>query len=130
MQHHATHPFTSTALACGLGCVSHGRYELAYIESTQGVARGQRVWQLAFGSGFKFNSAVLQALRPIREQHAAWDNFNSEVGHRLWAWSLRQLRQVRIPQETGRSIMLHRRHCCLGPQPISGPLLLSSVYSF
>jgi hypothetical protein len=61
------------------------RYELAYIESTQGVARGQRVWQLAFGSGFKFNSAVLQAHRPIREQHAAWDNFDSEVGRGFWA---------------------------------------------
>jgi hypothetical protein len=31
-------------------------YELAYIETFQGVAAGKRVWQLAFGSGFKFNS--------------------------------------------------------------------------
>jgi hypothetical protein len=31
-------------------------YELAYIETFQGVASGKRVWQLAFGSGFKFNS--------------------------------------------------------------------------
>jgi len=56
------------------------RYELAYIESTQGVARGQRVWQLAFGSGFKFNSAVLKAARHIQDEHAAWDNFDSVVG--------------------------------------------------
>lgn len=56
------------------------RYELAYIESTQGVARGQHVWQLAFGSGFKFNSAVLKATRHIHDEHAAWDNFDSVVG--------------------------------------------------
>jgi hypothetical protein len=66
-------------LLCCVG-VWHCRYELAYIESTHGVARGQRVWQLAFGSGFKFNSAVLQANRRIRDSHAAWDNFEAEVG--------------------------------------------------
>jgi 3-ketoacyl-CoA synthase len=38
-------------------------YELAYIESRQGVSRGGRVWQLAFGSGFKFNSNVMVANR-------------------------------------------------------------------
>jgi hypothetical protein len=48
-------------------------YELAYIESTAGLAKGQRVWQLAFGSGFKFNSAVLQANRRIVDRHAAWE---------------------------------------------------------
>jgi hypothetical protein len=49
-------------------------YELAYVESTQeGVAKGQRVWQLAFGSGFKFNSSVLVANRPVREEHKAWE---------------------------------------------------------
>jgi hypothetical protein len=31
------------------------------------------VWQLAFGSGFKFNSAVLQANRRILDRHAAWE---------------------------------------------------------
>jgi 3-ketoacyl-CoA synthase len=38
-------------------------YDLAFIEAFQGVAAGQRVWQLAFGSGFKFNSSVLVANR-------------------------------------------------------------------
>lgn len=89
-QHRNTHTLTSAALACGPAACHACRYELAYIESTQGVARGQRVWQLAFGSGFKFNSAVLQAHRPIREQHAAWDNFDSEVGCCFWAWSSSQ----------------------------------------
>ena len=39
------------------------------------VRRGDRVWQIAFGSGFKCNSAVLKARRPICELHAAWDDF-------------------------------------------------------
>jgi 3-ketoacyl-CoA synthase len=38
-------------------------YDLAFIETFQGVAAGQRAWQLAFGSGFKFNSSVLVANR-------------------------------------------------------------------
>jgi hypothetical protein len=37
------------------------------------------VWQLAFGSGFKFNSAVLQANRRVQDHHAAWDNFEALV---------------------------------------------------
>uniref|UniRef100_A0A383VN25 3-ketoacyl-CoA synthase n=1 Tax=Tetradesmus obliquus TaxID=3088 RepID=A0A383VN25_TETOB len=58
-------------------------YELAYVESTQeGVGKGQRVWQLAFGSGFKFNSSVLVANRPVREQHTAWEGFDATA---MWA---------------------------------------------
>jgi hypothetical protein len=56
------------------------RYELAYIESrAAGLARGQRVWQLAFGSGFKFNSCVLVANKRVQETHTAWKGFDSEV---------------------------------------------------
>jgi 3-ketoacyl-CoA synthase len=55
------------------------RYELAYIESVYGVAAGQRVWQLAFGSGFKFNSAVLVANRANRTSHGAWEGFDASV---------------------------------------------------
>lgn len=41
-------------------------YELAYTEAKGRVSRrGHRVWQIAFGSGFKCNSAVWRALRPI-----------------------------------------------------------------
>ncbi len=38
----------------------------------QGVKRGDRVWQIAFGSGFKCNSAVWRARRAVRTQHEAW----------------------------------------------------------
>ncbi|KAF3785640.1 3-ketoacyl-CoA synthase 1 [Nymphaea thermarum] len=40
-------------------------YELAYTEAKGRVGRGDRVWQIAFGSGFKCNSAVWRALRRI-----------------------------------------------------------------
>ncbi|KAF9601342.1 hypothetical protein IFM89_019074 [Coptis chinensis] len=40
-------------------------YELAYTEAKGRVTRGDRVWQIAFGSGFKCNSAVWRALRDV-----------------------------------------------------------------
>jgi hypothetical protein len=36
------------------------------------VRRGERVWQIGFGSGFKCNSAVWRALRTNTDQHVAW----------------------------------------------------------
>ncbi|CAA7061208.1 unnamed protein product [Microthlaspi erraticum] len=41
-------------------------YELAYIEAKGRMRRGDRVWQIAFGSGFKCNSAVWEALRNVK----------------------------------------------------------------
>ncbi|CAL4970710.1 unnamed protein product [Urochloa decumbens] len=40
-------------------------YELAYSEAKGRIRRGDRVWQIAFGSGFKCNSAVWRALRSV-----------------------------------------------------------------
>lgn len=40
-------------------------YELAYTEAKGRIRRGHRTWQIAFGSGFKCNSAVWKALRTI-----------------------------------------------------------------
>ncbi|CAN6470172.1 unnamed protein product [Victoria cruziana] len=42
-------------------------YEMAYLEAKERVRRGDRVWQLAFGSGFKCNSAVWRALRRVKK---------------------------------------------------------------
>lgn len=40
-------------------------YELAYTEAKGRVGSGDRVWQIAFGSGFKCNSAVWKAVRDV-----------------------------------------------------------------
>ncbi|KAF2597191.1 hypothetical protein F2Q68_00010648 [Brassica cretica] len=40
-------------------------YELAYSEAKGRIKRGDRTWQIAFGSGFKCNSAVWKALRTV-----------------------------------------------------------------
>ncbi|MQL97907.1 hypothetical protein Taro_030604 [Colocasia esculenta] len=49
-------------------------YELAYTECKGRIAAGDRVWQIAFGSGFKCNSAVWRALRTVRPaaNHNPW----------------------------------------------------------
>ncbi|KAG6582344.1 3-ketoacyl-CoA synthase 11, partial [Cucurbita argyrosperma subsp. sororia] len=40
-------------------------YELAYSEAKGRIRKGDRTWQIAFGSGFKCNSAVWRALRTV-----------------------------------------------------------------
>ncbi|KAJ1410178.1 Very-long-chain 3-ketoacyl-CoA synthase [Sesbania bispinosa] len=40
-------------------------YVLAYCEAKGRIKKGDRIWQIAFGSGFKCNSVVLCALRNI-----------------------------------------------------------------
>ncbi|KAJ0981488.1 hypothetical protein J5N97_009743 [Dioscorea zingiberensis] len=41
-------------------------YELSYMESKGRMRRGNRVWMIGFGSGFKCNSAVWKCLRNIK----------------------------------------------------------------
>ncbi|XP_054806197.1 3-ketoacyl-CoA synthase 11-like [Prosopis cineraria] len=49
-------------------------YELAYSEAKGRVKKGDRVWQIGLGSGFKCNSAVWRALREINtaKQNNPW----------------------------------------------------------
>ncbi|KAI8474465.1 MAG: FAE1/Type III polyketide synthase-like protein-domain-containing protein [Monoraphidium minutum] len=54
-------------------------YVLAFIESYRGVRRGEKVWQLGFGSGFKCNSAVWVARRRNAAMHPAWDKFDLQA---------------------------------------------------
>nr|GEZ28679.1 3-ketoacyl-CoA synthase 11-like [Tanacetum cinerariifolium] len=51
-------------------------YELAYSEAKGRIRKGDRSWQIAFGSGFKCNSAVWKALKsidPAKEKNS-WSN--------------------------------------------------------
>ncbi|XP_057778561.1 3-ketoacyl-CoA synthase 1 [Salvia miltiorrhiza] len=49
-------------------------YELAYTEAKGRVSGGDRLWQIAFGSGFKCNSAVWKALREIPAEQCLYPN--------------------------------------------------------
>lgn len=52
-------------------------YALGFIESCQKVTKGDLVWQVGFGSGFKCNSAVWRALRTMEGvPHGAWDHMD------------------------------------------------------
>lgn len=48
-------------------------YELKYVENAGRMKRGHRVWQIAFGSGFKCNSAVWECLMDIAGDQEAID---------------------------------------------------------
>ncbi|KAK7843231.1 3-ketoacyl-coa synthase 11 [Quercus suber] len=55
-------------------------YELAYTEAKGRMKKGDRTWQIAFGSGFKCNSAVWKALRiinPAKEKSPWMDEIHS-----------------------------------------------------
>ncbi|KAI4338092.1 hypothetical protein L6164_016444 [Bauhinia variegata] len=49
-------------------------YELAYLEAKGRVKKGDKIWQLAMGGGYKCNSAVWKALRNIdpKKEKNAW----------------------------------------------------------
>ncbi|KAG9152908.1 hypothetical protein Leryth_012528 [Lithospermum erythrorhizon] len=51
-------------------------YELSYIEAKGKMMKGDRVWQIAFGSGFKCNSAVWKCHRSIEgaSSDGAWSD--------------------------------------------------------
>lgn len=40
-------------------------YEMGYMEAKRRIKKGDRIWQIAFGSGFKCNSVVWKAVRDV-----------------------------------------------------------------
>lgn len=60
-------------------------YELAYSEAKGRVRKGDRVWQISFGSGFKCNSSVWRSLKnvdPAKEKMSPWfDEINEFPVH-------------------------------------------------
>ncbi|GAA0158281.1 hypothetical protein LIER_15356 [Lithospermum erythrorhizon] len=49
-------------------------YELAYSEAKGRIKKNDRIWQIAFGSGFKCNSAVWRALKPCKTTYTGQKN--------------------------------------------------------
>ncbi|CAD6339612.1 unnamed protein product [Miscanthus lutarioriparius] len=47
-------------------------YELAYIEAKRHMQKGDRVWMIGFGSGFKCNSAVWECIVPQNSEDGPW----------------------------------------------------------
>ncbi|XP_057975993.1 3-ketoacyl-CoA synthase 7 [Malania oleifera] len=62
-------------------------YELCYLEAKGKVKKGDRIWQIAFGSGFKCNSAVWKCITDLKTT-------------KINAWSDRiHLYPVEVPKE-------------------------------
>ncbi|QHO30791.1 3-ketoacyl-CoA synthase [Arachis hypogaea] len=59
-------------------------YELAYTEAKGRMRKGNRVWQIAFGSGFKCHRAVWQALRHVKASpKSPWEDCIHRTGLRM-----------------------------------------------
>ncbi|KAM0071727.1 putative FAE1/Type III polyketide synthase-like protein [Helianthus debilis subsp. tardiflorus] len=52
-------------------------YELAYVEAKGRVKEGDKVWQLAFGSGFKCSSVIWRAMKTVN--HGADNPWTDEI---------------------------------------------------
>ena len=49
-------------------------YALGWLETVQGVGRGERVMQIGLGAGFECSTSVWRALHPIKTTHNAWNH--------------------------------------------------------
>ncbi|CAL5052297.1 unnamed protein product [Urochloa decumbens] len=47
-------------------------YELGYIDAKGRMRKGDRIWMIGFGSGFKCNSVILQCIQPASNLDGPW----------------------------------------------------------
>ncbi|CAN6214316.1 unnamed protein product [Urochloa humidicola] len=47
-------------------------YELGYIDAKGRMGKGDRIWMIGFGSGFKCNSVVWQCIQPAKNLDGPW----------------------------------------------------------
>ena len=59
-------------LGHSLSCYGGARYVLARLEQDGLIKKGDRLWQLGFGGGFKACSAVWKARRFVQQDHTCW----------------------------------------------------------
>ncbi|XRB10475.1 3-ketoacyl-CoA synthase [Pseudoscourfieldia marina] len=63
---------SSSSVWYSLACHESGVAASGPSGDGRGIRRGDVIWQLGFGSGFKANSAVWVARRDVRRLHSAW----------------------------------------------------------
>uniref|UniRef100_A0ACD5VCV0 Uncharacterized protein n=1 Tax=Avena sativa TaxID=4498 RepID=A0ACD5VCV0_AVESA len=49
-------------------------YELAYVDAKGGIKKGEQVWMIGFGSGYKCISAVWKCIEPTQYADMAWED--------------------------------------------------------
>jgi 3-ketoacyl-CoA synthase len=54
---------------------------LAFIEGSNAIKRGDTIWQIAFGSGLKCNSAIWKSLQSVHDKkHIKWNLDGIDAG--------------------------------------------------
>ncbi|KAK9748716.1 hypothetical protein RND81_02G075300 [Saponaria officinalis] len=59
-------------------------YELAYFEAKRRIKKGDKVWMLAFGTGFKVGSLVWKALRDSKFDENPWNDCIHRYPLKCW----------------------------------------------
>lgn len=95
-------------------------YSLGYIEQFQHVRKGDIVWQFGIGSGFKCNSAVWKARRPIKGSHRAWFTISNRTHEALAHFKVIKERSRAMREARAAARSEEREHSPPPPRDIKG----------